>query len=403
LVVEDHQSTREMLARILGREGYRCDLVRDIAEARGRLDGAPYDLVICDVRLPDGSGVDLMAAVMSRHASIAVLMISTLDDADLAEQALELGAYGYIVKPVSANDVLIPVWGALRHRRGESNGHDESPAVQAEIIQRLCIAVEARDAEAAPRISQMSSYCWHIGRELGLWPEECERLHAASPMHDIGNVAVPDRILLKRGTLTAPERAAMQRHADTGYRILAGSRARVLRLASTIALTHHERYDGSGYPRGLIRDEIPLAGRIAAVADVFAALTRDRAHRPRLLHSDALKVLKEGRGADFDPDVLDAFLAVDERLVAESAAPELGLPAAGGESSGGLPAPAPLSPREREILQLAADGLAAREIAEELVVSTGTVKTHFQRIYAKLEAHDRAAAVATGLRRGLIR
>ncbi len=402
LVVDDDEPTRDILVRILGREGYRCTTAPDVAVARKRLTGGPYDLIVCDVRLPDGSGLDFVAAAIPRYESMAALMISGLDDAALAERAIGLGAYGYIVKPFSPNDVLIGVLGALRHRRAELDARHELRAAQEETIQRLCIAVDARDPEAAPHINQMSGYCWHVGRQLGLGPEECELLRIASPMHDVGNLAVPERVLLKPGTLTAVERGEMERHAETGYRVLAGSRSPLLRVASTIAWTHHERFDGSGYPRRLAGDDIPLEGRIAAVADVFVALTRDRVYRPRLSRAAAREVMHDGRRSDFDPDVLDAFLAVDDRLAEEMAGPEVGLPSALGRVARGPMPPRTISPREREVLQLAADGRSPREIAELLVVSPGTVKTHFQRIYAKLEARDRAAAVATGLRRGLI-
>jgi putative two-component system response regulator len=134
-------------------------------------------------------------------------------------------------------------------------------------------------------------------------------LHAASPMHDVGKVGVPDRVLLKPAALTAEERAQMEEHAEIGYRILAGSRAELLQLAATIAWTHHERVDGRGYPRRLAGDEIPLEGRIAAVADVFDALTRDRVYRPRFSRAQALEMLAEGRGSQFDADVVDALTA----------------------------------------------------------------------------------------------
>ena len=399
LLVDDDRQTLEILVRILEREGYRCTPAGDIAEARERLESAPYDLIVCDVRLPDGSGLDLVAAELPHHESMAAVMISGLDDGALAERSIQLGAYGYIVKPFSANEVLIAVLGALRNTRAKLDARGELRAAQEETIHRLCIAVEARDSDAAPHISQMSGYCWHIGRALDLGPEECQMLRIASPMHDVGNVAVPDRILFKSGVLTRSERAAMERHAEMGYRILAGSRAQLLRVASTIALTHHERFDGSGYPRAMAGAEIPLEGRIAAVADVFVALTRDRVHRDRLSRATALEIMVEGRGSWFDPEVLDAFLAVDERLAMAMTAPDAGLPSLTGE---GPAATRLLSRRERQVLQLAADGRPAMAIAEELFVSPGTVKTHFQRIYAKLDVRDRASAVATALRRGLI-
>ena len=128
-------------------------------------------------------------------------------------------------------------------------------------------------------------------------------------MHDVGKVGVPDHVLLKPGALTPDERTLMQRHAEIGYRILAGSRAELLRLAASIAWTHHERLDGAGYPRGLRGDAIPIEGRIAAVADVFDALTRDRVYRPRFSREEAMEMLDDGRGTQFDPDVLDALAA----------------------------------------------------------------------------------------------
>jgi putative two-component system response regulator len=402
LVVDDDEQVRDVLGRILGREGYRCTLAAHLAEARTWLARAPFDLILCDVRLPDGSGLDLVQEVSPRHEPMAALMISALDDAALAERALQLGAYGYIVKPFAPNDVLIGVLGALRQRRVALDMRGELRASHEETIQRLCIAVEARDPDAAPQISQMSGYCWHLARQLDLPPEECELIRVASPMHDIGKIAVPDRVLLKKGPLTAAERTTMQSHAEIGYRILAGSRARLLRVASMIAWTHHERVDGSGYPRRLGGEDIPLEGRIAAVADVFVALTRDRAHRARLSEADAMLVMEDGRGRDFDPGVLDAFFDVRARLAAERTGPEVGLRPAFGDHETASVAGGGLSPRERQVLQLAADGLSPVEIAEELVISPATIKTHFHHIYSKLEARDRAGAVATGLRRGLI-
>ena len=400
LVVDDDVQICNVLARVLGREGYRCTMAHDLADARTWLARAPVDLIVCDVRLPDGSGLDLIQEVIPKYDPMAALVISALDDAALAERALQLGAYGYIVKPFSATDVLVGVLGALRQRRAELDMSGELRASSEETIQRLCIAMEARDPDAAPRISRMSGYCWHLARELDLPPEECELMRIASPMHDVGNIAVPDRVLLKQDTLTDEEREIMQTHAEVGYRILAGSRARLLRVASTIAWTHHERFDGSGYPRGLREDEIPLEGRIAAVADVFVALTRERPHRSGFPRLEAMQMLDGGRGTDFDPSVLDAFSAVSARLAADRLGPEVGLrPTLGGHASGGAGG---LSPRERQVLQLAADGLSAAEIAEQLVISPGTIKTHFQHIYSKLDVRDRAGAVATGLRRGVI-
>jgi putative two-component system response regulator len=281
----------------------------DLAAARARLRDESFDLLLCDVQLPDGSGLDLLEEIRLPDHAMAALVISGLDDVATGDRALHLGAYGYIVKPFTANDVLIAVLGALGQRERAMMARQAIRDASAETIQRLCVAVEARDRSTAAHIETMSEHCFAIARELGLARDQCELLRAASPMHDVGKVGVPDRILLKAGPLTDAERELMQRHAEIGYRILAGSNAELLRVAATVAWTHHERLDGQGYPRGLAGDEIPLEGRIAAVADVFDALTRDRVYRPRFTRDTALEMLAGERGTHFDGDVLDALEA----------------------------------------------------------------------------------------------
>jgi putative two-component system response regulator len=168
----------------------------------------------------------------------------------------------------------------------------------------------------------MASISAFLGAQLGLDEDKTSLLRTAAPMHDVGKIAVPDEILRKLGPLTAAERSVMERHTTFGHQILAGSKSRLLRMAATIALTHHERWDGSGYPRGLAAEQIPIEGRIAAVADVFDALLSDRSYRSAMSRPEAVALIREGRGTRFDPQVVDAFLDdVDEiialRLAAE--------------------------------------------------------------------------------------
>jgi putative two-component system response regulator len=311
--VDDDPPLARLLEVILGREGYECTCAETVADAMRSLGTRSYDVLVSDVRLPDGSGLDLVEAAITADPHMAALVISGLDDVAIADRALRIGAYGYIVKPFSANEVLVGVLGALSHRRRELDARDELREASAETIRRLSAAVEARDTNTAAHIIGMSDFCFAIARELGLPPERCDLLRAASPMHDVGKVGVPDHVLLKPGNLTAGERELMEQHAEIGYRILTGSRSELLRLAATIAWTHHERLDGKGYPRGLKGGEIPLEGRIAAVADVFDALTRDRVYRPRFSRSDALQMVSDGRESAFDPDTVDALVASVER------------------------------------------------------------------------------------------
>ncbi len=177
-----------------------------------------------------------------------------------------------------------------------------------ETIHRLSRALESRDIETGHHIERIGEFAGAIGERLGLPPGEVEMLRVASPMHDVGKIAIPDNILHKPGKLTSEERSEMQRHVEIGHRILAGSGIEVLELAAKIALTHHEWFDGSGYPRGLSGDEIPLAGRIVAVADVFDALTIDRIYRPAYAAEDAVAIMIQESGTHFDPDVLDVLI-----------------------------------------------------------------------------------------------
>jgi PAS domain S-box-containing protein len=185
-----------------------------------------------------------------------------------------------------------------------------------ETIRRLSRAAEFRDDDTGGHIERMGRYCELIAARLGLAPELCEQLRIASPMHDVGKIGVTDAILLKPGPLDADQRAEMERHPDIGYGILAGSGTELLDLAATLARTHHERFDGSGYPRGLKGEEIPLEGRIAAVADVFDALTSDRTYRARFSCAEAFVMMRTERGSHFDPRVLDAFLEAEDEITA---------------------------------------------------------------------------------------
>jgi len=185
---------------------------------------------------------------------------------------------------------------------------EELRSSRQEAVERLARAVELHDPEAehhANRIARIASY---LASQLGLDDEQIQLLRAAAPMHDVGKIAVPDAILLKPGPLTPEERSEMERHAEIGHQILTGSESELLRMAARIALTHHEWFDGSGYPRGLAGEEIPIEGRIVAVADVFDALLSDRPYRPAMSTGEAVEILREGRGNQFDPEVVDVLL-----------------------------------------------------------------------------------------------
>ncbi len=184
----------------------------------------------------------------------------------------------------------------------------ELEIAQAETVRRLSMAVEFRDEDTGAHIERIGRFSTLLAEQIGLEEELCERMVHAAPLHDVGKVAIPDAILLKPGKLTVQERAIVETHAEEGHRLLKGSSSAILNLAATIALSHHEKWDGSGYPRGVGGEAIPIEGRIVAIADVFDALTSDRVYRRAFALGEAVEMMRAERGKHFDPVLLDAFL-----------------------------------------------------------------------------------------------
>jgi putative two-component system response regulator len=330
LIVDDDGHIRELVRRLLERAGYRCVTAENGVQAQKLLATQPFELMVCDLQMPGESGLDVISHVRATYPDTAAIMVTGVDDERLAGHALALGAYGYIVKPFSSTDLSIQVLNALRRRQLEiaqrhererlehmveartgelSQAIEDLKRSEEETVRRLSAAVEARDHETAEHIERVGDYSALVAAWLGLPADHCALIRRSSTLHDVGKIGVADEILLKPGPLTPAERVLMQRHAKIGHDILSGSDLDLLDLAATIAWTHHERVDGTGYPRGLAGSEIPLEGRIVAVVDVYDALTSDRPYRPALTHENAIALMCTGKGTQFDAIVLDAFLA----------------------------------------------------------------------------------------------
>jgi putative two-component system response regulator len=337
LIVDDEQALRRITERILREHGYDCDGADDAHDAREQLKDSAFQLALLDINMPGESGMHLLAFIRSEYPDCAAVMVTGEDSVELAMSAIELGAYGYVVKPVEVGELLINVANALHRRRLEietrqllqrlhhaasERGAQLEQALQdlklsetkvwssqAETILQLARVVEYRDEETGMHLQRMSAYCEILGHEIGLSGEECERLRLASQLHDVGKVAIPDSILLKHGKLTDGEFETIKTHAEIGHKMLAGSRSEIAQLGAAIALSHHEWWDGSGYPRGLAGEQIPRESRIAAIADVYDALTTDRVYRSAFPVKVAVEMMRAQRGTHFDPGLLDAFLA----------------------------------------------------------------------------------------------
>lgn len=331
LVVEDDPQDRKLLVRLLDGSGYGCTVAGDAPEARRLVARDSFDLVLADVNLPGESGLQLVQHVLGEFPGTAAVMVTGMDDPALANTAIEIGTYGYVIKPFTANEILIAVKNALSRRRLEIENSAQRETLEQivrartaalersakrlklsreETVRRLSRAVEYRDEETGGHTERMSAYCAMLAAKLGL---DVESIRIASPMHDVGKVALPDHILLRPGALTPDEREEMERHTWIGHQILSGSGSALLELGATIALTHHEKWDGTGYPRRLAGNAIPLEGQVAAVADVFDALTSDRPYRPAFPIERAVGIMRSESGGHFDPRLVDLFLEnVDE-------------------------------------------------------------------------------------------
>ncbi len=324
LAVDDEPDITGLLARWFAMEGYECATASNGEEALSMLEEANFDLLVSDITMPGMSGIELLAVVRTRWPDMAVLMATAIGDRATAVLALQLGAYGYSIKPLDRNELLISVANVLERRRVtllmREYEHDLEQKVrertaqvrrrEEQIVLRLVSASGYRDDETGEHIRRIGLYAAAIARELGWEPQAAADMKLAAPMHDVGKIGIPDRILQKPGKLTQTEFEIMKTHTEIGGKILDDPEIPLLRLAREIALSHHEKWDGSGYPVGLAEEAIPESGRIIAVLDVYDALVYDRVYRSALPEEQALSIVSEGKGKHFDPRILDCFFSL---------------------------------------------------------------------------------------------
>ena len=288
-------------------------------------------IVVVDYSMPDPNGVEFIRRFrrLPGKAEIPVIMITGEEDRALRYKALEAGANDFLQKPIDVIECSVRFRNMLdlsRSRKQLENraqslaeevkrGTADVLARERETIMRLARAAEYRDSQTGLHIVRMAHYARAIGTAAGLGESERELLFLAAPMHDIGKVAIPDSILLKPGTLDAAEFAIMQQHTTIGYSILNGSDSKLLQEAAEIALTHHEKFDGSGYPRGLKADGIPLSGRICAISDVFDAVTSVRPYKEAWPLDAAIAEIARNAGQHFDPRLVRAFMSIIPEIV----------------------------------------------------------------------------------------
>jgi putative two-component system response regulator len=352
MVVDDETLVRRALRRILEGEGFEVEEAENGAEGLALLQDS-LDVVLLDVQMPVMDGFEFLRRLRGheRLSGLPVVMVTGWDSKEDRLKAAEYGANDFIGKPFEVAEVRVRAGAQLRLKRAmdrlkrhgelleaevrrrtaalqgalrrEREAREELHEAHLDTIRRLVLAAEFKDNSTAEHIGRIGGYCTILARGLGMQGEELEQVGPACSLHDIGKIGMPDAILLKRGPLNMEERAIMQEHTMVGARILNDAAAPILRVGASVALTHHERWNGTGYPMGLKGTEIPLLGRICAVADVFDALTTQRPYREAVSNEEAYAHIRLARGVDLDPQIVDVFFEhLSEIETAQAANPD---------------------------------------------------------------------------------
>lgn len=355
LIADDESLNIEVVSRYLEMGGFRNLIITDHAAQVLPLIGLHRpDLILLDIQMPQISGLEILAAIRSDavfcHTPVVILTGSS--DPELKLTALQAGATDLLSKPVHGGELLARLGNVLRVKAYQDELCRNSEELEAAVLRRtaeleasrldvihcLARAAEFRDDDTGQHVVRVGRYARVIGHQLGFTQQQLDVLEPAAQLHDVGKIGIPDAILLKPGKLTPEEYEMMQKHCgfgkkianqiperdasllrnhtEIGSRIMETGTSPILEMARRIALTHHERWDGSGYPLGLAGEDIPLEGRITAVADVFDALSSKRPYKPAFPLTKCFEILENGRGTQFDPTVLDACFAQRTELIA---------------------------------------------------------------------------------------
>ena len=338
LIVDDYPQNLKLLEAYLLPMGYEIVKATNGEEALAKLSVNQIDLMLLDVMMPDIDGFEVTRRVRqdNKNHLLPIILITSLRETEYRVKGIEAGCDDFISKPVDKIELLARVQSLLKvkayndlmvnyrkelesevSRRNEElkQAYDRIEAASLDTIYRLSIASEYKDGDTGSHIKRMSHYCAALARRLGLDENTVTGILCAAPMHDLGKIGIPDKILSKPGKLDPVEREIMKLHTVIGAKILNRSDAEFIKLGGIIALSHHEKWDGSGYPNGLKGKAIPIAARITAISDVFDALTSKRPYKEPFSLEKSLVIIRGWRGTYFDPDVVDAFIAIQDEIL----------------------------------------------------------------------------------------
>lgn len=339
LVVDDDPSVRDVHARVVQSLGYDAEIASDGVEALTKLP-LEVDLVLLDVDMPHMDGFEVVRRIRARpeYKLLPIIMVTGLDERSSYVRAMEAGANDLITKPIETAELklrsrwllnLKDAYDRLRAanidlgdsvRTGQTHlrsaleelteANRRIQIAHLDTIRRLTLAAEYKDELTRGHIERVGLACAVVARKLGWTPGQVEMIRHAAPMHDVGKIGTPDEVLLKPGELDEVERAVMEMHTNIGAELLHGSDSEIIQMGARIALSHHEQWDGGGYPRGIETASIPIEARICSVVDSYDASTMDRPHRRRLPEEEVLSMMRAASGSRFDPKVLEAFFDV---------------------------------------------------------------------------------------------
>lgn len=338
LLVDDHPENIELLKAYLAPQGYETVQAANGEEALKALSSQAIDLILLDVMMPGMDGFEVTRHVRQdkTNPQLPIVLVTALRETEDRVKGIEAGCDDFISKPFDGIELLARVRSLLKvkayndlmsryqqeletevRKRTEElrQAFEKIKSASLDTIYRLSVASEYKDEDTGAHIKRMSHYSAAIARQLGLDAKLVEAILYAAPMHDVGKIGIPDHILMKPGKLDAQEWEIMQQHTIIGANILKGSDAEFIQLGESIARHHHEKWDGSGYPDHLKGSEIPITSRIVAIADVFDALTSKRPYKEPFSLEKSFTIIQEGKGTHFDPDVVDAFFAIQDEIL----------------------------------------------------------------------------------------
>jgi len=332
LAVDDEEQVLHMVKNVLTDYEYEVFLAKDGKEALEMVTEVSPDVILLDIQMPGMNGIEVTKTLKENNETkiIPIVILSVLHNVDYRIEALEAGADDFLRKPFIIQELITRVKTLIKvkeyndhmmHYQKELQEQVEKKTKQIrdmtfETVYRLSRAAEFRDEETGDHIKRLSSFAASLYQKMGKPESEVEAILYASPMHDIGKIGVSDNILLKSTKLDAKEWELMKLHTTIGGKILEGSSSKFLLFGESIALTHHEKWDGSGYPKGFRGKEIPIAGRVIAVVDVFDALTSIRPYRREPFPvGEAFNIIAKGKGTHFDPEIVDTFLSMRNEII----------------------------------------------------------------------------------------